>query len=106
MGRVRGSDLTLLAIFLDPTFAQLAENTARALLSFMRMGTSRAIVAAPNLHNVRAEAKTAARLAARLESLPDRMKTAVAKVLQGDTLEKATEKFSIEKDISYSALQR
>ena len=28
VGRVRGSDLTLLAIFLDPSFAQLAENTA------------------------------------------------------------------------------
>ena len=27
-GAVRGSDLTLLAIFLDPSFAQLAENTA------------------------------------------------------------------------------
>jgi hypothetical protein len=35
------------------------------------------------------------------------MKTAVAKVLQGgETLEKAAEEFSIEKDISYSALQR
>ena len=64
-------------------------------MSTRRFGTSRAIVAAPNLHNLRAEAKTAARL----ESLPDRMKTAVAKVLQGETLEKAVEEFSIEKDI-------
>jgi hypothetical protein len=71
-------------------------------MSTRRIGTSRAIVAAPNLHNLRAEAKTAARL----ESLPDMMKTAVAKVLQGETLEKAAEEFSIEKDISYSALQR
>jgi hypothetical protein len=31
VGRVRGSDLTLLAIFLDPSFAQLAENTRRSL---------------------------------------------------------------------------
>jgi hypothetical protein len=45
---VRGSDLTLLAIFLEPSFAQLAENTAislcgpyshsRAFLSILVLG--------------------------------------------------------------------
>ena len=31
VGRVGGSDLTLLAVLLDPSFAQLAENTAISL---------------------------------------------------------------------------